>query len=160
VNMSAEVISGSADTEVRFPLQCGPKTLLVGVQPGIRRNLPSLGQLNHANWRLVAPRAAGPAPERRLQLPDRRVTRPASKNLRGRPSWPKRWPRSAVSMSISRARTDGSEANIASASSESSGPKKPDVSLIPHQLWARSRRPRSSAGPYSFPPTESSSRAR
>src|SRR5262245_27846720 len=40
------------------------------------RNLPLLGQLGHADSRLVTPRPARPASERRLQLRDRRVTRP------------------------------------------------------------------------------------
>jgi hypothetical protein len=52
-------------------------TFFVRMHPLVGRNLPLLGQLDHADWRLVAARAAGPASERRLQLPDRRVTRPA-----------------------------------------------------------------------------------
>ena len=47
------------------------------MHPLVRRNLPLLGQLDHADRRLVTTRVAGPATEGRLQLPDRRITRPA-----------------------------------------------------------------------------------
>ena len=47
------------------------------MHPLVRCDLPLLRQLDHADGRLVTARAAGSASERRLQLPDRRITRPA-----------------------------------------------------------------------------------
>src|SRR6476469_5531176 len=49
------------------------------MHPLVRRDPPLLGQLDHANRRLVAASTARPASERRLQLPDRRVARPADR---------------------------------------------------------------------------------
>ena len=54
-------------------------TIVTRMHPLVRRNPPLLGQLDHANRRLVTACTAGPAPERRLQLPDRRVMRPADR---------------------------------------------------------------------------------
>lgn len=51
--------------------------LFIRMYPIVRRNLPLLRQLDYAGGRLVTACAAGPASEGRLQLPDRRVTRPA-----------------------------------------------------------------------------------
>jgi hypothetical protein len=76
----------SADAKGPLFLIMWTSTLLIRMHPLIRRNLPLLGQLDHPNRRLVTARAAGPASERRLQLPDRRVTRPAdSIQRRARP---------------------------------------------------------------------------
>jgi len=50
-------------------------TILIRMHPRVLRNLPLF---RHFGW-LVAACAAGPASERRLQLPDRRVTRPADR---------------------------------------------------------------------------------
>src|SRR5512144_2720468 len=47
--------------------------------PTVRRDFARLRQLDYADRRLVATRATRPASERRLQLPDRRVTRPADR---------------------------------------------------------------------------------
>jgi len=47
------------------------------MHPLVRRDLPLLGQLDHSNRRLVTTCSAGSASERRLQLPDRRIPRPA-----------------------------------------------------------------------------------
>ena len=52
-------------------------TFFIGMHPLVRRDLPLIRQLDHADRRLVATCAAGPASEGRLQLPDRRITRPA-----------------------------------------------------------------------------------
>jgi hypothetical protein len=51
--------------------------VLIRMNPPVRSNLSLLGQHDHAHWRLVTARAARPASEGRLQLPDRRITRPA-----------------------------------------------------------------------------------
>src|SRR5438876_476802 len=66
----------STDAEVRFSYDM-VSTFFIRMHPLVRRNLPLLGQLDHADRRLVTPRAARSASERCLQFPDRRITRPA-----------------------------------------------------------------------------------
>jgi len=59
--------SESLDFLDGFPL-ISVSTLFIGMNPFVRRNLPLLGQLDHADRRLVAAGAAGPASERWLYL--------------------------------------------------------------------------------------------
>src|SRR5438270_9437512 len=76
-----EVRLGSlAGCKAPTPRSASPCTavssLLIRMYPFVRRNLPLLGQLDHADGRLIAARAAGPASKGRLQLPDWRIMRP------------------------------------------------------------------------------------
>jgi hypothetical protein len=62
-----------------LPARPAASAIIVGMHPGIRRDLPLLGQPDHMHRRRVAGRLAGPAFERRFQLPDRRIARPADR---------------------------------------------------------------------------------
>ena len=56
--------------------------LLIGMHPLVRRNLLRRGQLDHVHRRSVAALPAGPAFQRGLELPDRRILRPADSTKR------------------------------------------------------------------------------
>jgi hypothetical protein len=54
-----------------------PSPLLVRMHPDVRRDIALPRQPHHVHGRLVPPRSARPAFQRRLKLPDRRVARTA-----------------------------------------------------------------------------------
>src|ERR1700687_1289316 len=66
----------SGDEKLRHVLPA-PSPLLIRMHPEIRRDLARLRQLDHVHRRRVAALAAGSAFQRRFQLPDRRIPRPA-----------------------------------------------------------------------------------
>src|SRR5260221_10527375 len=50
-------------------------SIIIGMHPGVRRDFPRFGQLDHVDWRLVAARSARSASEQSFKFPDRRIAR-------------------------------------------------------------------------------------
>jgi hypothetical protein len=67
------------------------------MHPLVRRDLPRLGQLDHVHRRRIAALSARPAFQRGLELPNRRIPRPAYRKRKARAPFPRHVPGRSLS---------------------------------------------------------------